>query len=596
MPLRIEDYALIGDCRTCALVGRDGSIDWFCAPRFDCDACFAALLGDEENGFWRIAPATTPTRVTRRYREGTLTVETEFVTEQGVVAVIDLMAWGAATPTIVRIVEGRGGVVDMRIELAFRLGFGKVIPWVRRIDGGLEAIAGPDRLVLQTPAWTRGEGLRTISEIKVREGEHTPFVLTWSPSHHPLPAPIDPYAALAQTEATWRAWHARARVDGPYDAVIRRSLVTLKALTYAPTGGIVAAPTTSLPEAPGGVRNWDYRFCWLRDSTFTLYALLSAGYMEEAAAWRDWLLRAAAGAPSQLQILYGVAGERRHVEIELPWLAGHLGSKPVRIGNGATEQSQLDVYGELVDTLFLAKEVGLTTTETAWGLERALIKHLETAWREPDNGIWEVRGPLRHFTHSKVMCWVAFDRGVKAVERWGLEAPVDDWRRIRDEIHADVCTSAYDASLGHFVQHYGSRDPDASLLLLLHTGFLPPDDPRMIGTVEAVQKKLVVNGLVMRYPTRAEVDGLPPGEGAFLACSFWLADALVLLGRREEARELFERLIGYANDAGLLAEELDPVTGALLGNFPQALSHVALVNTAINLSRRAGPAERRSRT
>ncbi len=593
MPLRIEDYALIGDCRTCALVGRDGSIDWFCAPRFDCDACFAALLGDEDNGYWRIAPAATPTRTSRRYRDGTLTVETEFVTEQGVIAVIDLMALDTPSPTIIRIVEGRGGVVDLRIELAFRLGFGKIVPWVRRIDGGLQAIAGPDLLVLTTPAWTRGEGLRTVSEIKVREGERTPFVLTWSPSHRAPPPPIDAYAALAQTEEKWRAWYGRARVDGPYDAAIRRSLVTLKALTYAPTGGIVAAPTTSLPETPGGVRNWDYRFCWLRDSTFTLQALLAAGYQEEAGAWRDWLLRAAAGSPSQLQILYGVAGERRHVEIELPWLAGHRGSKPVRIGNGATEQSQLDVYGELLDCLFLAKEVGLTTTETSWALERALVKHLETAWRDPDHGIWEVRGPRRHFTHSKVMCWVAFDRAVKAVERWGLEAPVDEWRAIRDTIHEDVCKNAYDASLGHFVQHYGSRDPDASLLLMLHTGFLPPSDPRMIRTVEAIENKLVVNGLVARYPTRPEVDGLPPGEGAFLACSFWLADALVLLGRREQARELFERLVAYANDVGLLAEELDPKGGGQLGNFPQALSHVALVNTALNLSRRTGPAEHR---
>jgi GH15 family glucan-1,4-alpha-glucosidase len=593
MPLRIEDYALIGDCRTCALVGRDGSIDWFCTPRFDCDACFAALLGDEENGFWRIAPASKPRAVSRRYRDGTLTVETEFVTESGVVALVDLMALDVRRPTIVRLIEGRSGVVDVRMELAFRCGFGNVVPWVRRVDGGVVAIAGPDRLSLDTPAWTRGEGLRTVSEFKVRAGERTSFVLTWSPSHTPRPPPIDAYETVAHTEAVWRKWGEKCCVEAPYEPMVRRSLITLKALTYAPTGGILAAPTSSLPEHPGGIRNWDYRYCWLRDSTYTLYALLSAGYKDEAAAWRDWLLRAAAGAPSQLQVLYGVAGERRHVEVELPWLRGYAGSRPVRIGNAATEQAQLDVYGELLDCLYLSKEAGLTTTEPSWGLERALVKHLEGAWGEPDHGIWEVRGPQRHFTHSKVMCWVAFDRAVKACERWGLEAPVERWREVRDVIHADVCQKAYDASVGHFVQYYGSRDVDASLLLMLVVGFLPPEDPRIVGTVAAIERKLVANGLVARYPTRPEVDGLPPGEGSFLACSFWLADALVLLGRRDEARALFERLVGYANDVGLLSEELDVKSGGLLGNFPQALSHVALVNTALNLSRRSGPAEHR---
>jgi GH15 family glucan-1,4-alpha-glucosidase len=593
--MRIDDYALIGDCRTAALVGKNGSIDWFCAPRFDSDACFAALLGDEENGFWRIAPAGEVKQVRRAYRDCTLTLETEITTNDGVVVIVDLMALDSDHPTIIRIVEGRAGTVPVRMELAFRCGFGRVVPWVRRIDGGILAVAGPDMLRLLSPAWTRGEGMRTVSEFTVRAGDRTPFCLTWSPSHLPPPREVDAESAVADTESTWRKWCARGRVNGPYEAAVRRSLITLKALTYAPTGGIVAAPTTSLPESLGGVRNWDYRYCWLRDSTFTLYSLLSAGYHEEAAAWRDWLLRAAAGAPSQLQILYGIAGERRLVEVELPWLAGYAKSAPVRIGNAATEQSQLDVYGELIDTLYLGKGSGITTTETSWALERILVNHVARAWREPDHGIWEVRGPPRHFTHSKVMCWVAFDRGVKAVERWGLEAPVDDWRRTRDTIHAEICEKAFDPSLGHFVGYYGASDPDASLLLMLHVGFLPPDDPRIVGTVDAIQKKLVKNGLVRRYLPKTAVDGLPPGEGAFLACSFWLADALVMLGRREEASALFDRLVRLVNDVGLLAEELDLETGAHLGNFPQALSHVALVNTALNLSRDQGPAQHRRR-
>jgi GH15 family glucan-1,4-alpha-glucosidase len=594
MVSRIEDYALLGDCQSAALIDKTGSIDWLCFPRFDSDACFAALLGNEENGFWRIAPVSPVRGVRRAYRNGSLTLETEITTDEGTIVLIDFMAVGEPAADIVRIVVGVRGNVPMRMELAIRAGYGTTVPWVRRTADGIQAIAGPDLFRLTSPAAAlHGEGLRTVAEFTVAEGRRVPFVFAWFPSHLEPPPPVEPEQALARCEAFWRAWSAPAAVDPPYAPAVLRSLLTLKALTYAPTGGIVAAPTTSLPELLGGVRNWDYRFCWVRDATFTLYALLSAGYKEEARAWRNWLLRAAAGAPSQLQILYGIAGERRLVEMELGWLSGYAASLPVRIGNLAAEQVQLDVYGEVMDTLHLCAESGILNTEPEWDLQRALVKHLETVWMRPDSGIWEVRGPTRHFTHSKVMCWVAFDRAVKSIEKWGLSGPLERWRIARNTVHADICAKGFDPSLNSFVQFYGSKVPDASLLKMAIVGFLPPDDPRVVGTVDAIQRLLVDDGLVRRYPPQPDVDGLPVGEGAFLPCTFWLADALVLMGRRDEARAIFERLVALCNDLGLLAEEYDPKAARMLGNFPQALSHVALVNTALNLSRAEGPAEHR---
>jgi GH15 family glucan-1,4-alpha-glucosidase len=595
MASRIEDYALLGDCQSAALVSLSGSVDWLCLPRFDSDACFAALLGTEENGFWRIAPVAEVRSVRRAYRDGSLNLETEITTDEGSVLLIDFMAVGEPTPDMVRIVVGKTGHVRMRLELVLRPGYGMTIPWVRHIPDGIEAIAGPDRFRLtSTPAATlRGEGMRTVSDFTVSAGETVPFVFDWSASNLERVPCAEPLEALARADAFWLAWSSRARVEGPYAAVVKRSLITLKALTYAPTGGMVAAPTTSLPEWIGSVRNWDYRFCWVRDATLTLYAMLSAGYTEEARAWRDWLLRAAAGAPSQLQILYGIAGERRLVEVELSWLSGYEGSRPVRIGNKASEQLQLDVYGELMETLHLCGEAGLTNTDADWALQRALVCHLEAAWSQPDSGIWEVRGPRRHFVHSKMMCWLAFDRAVKSIEKWGVSGPLERWRAVRDAVHADICKNGFDASLNSFVQYYGSTEVDASLLVMAMIGFLPLDDPRIIGTVEAVERLLMNDGFVQRYVPKPHVDGLPEGEGVFLACSFWLADALVLLGRTDDARALFERLIGLTNDLGLLSEEYDPKGKRMLGNFPQALSHVALVNTALNLTRAEGPAVQR---
>lgn len=595
MASRIEDYALLGDCQSAALVGPTGSIDWLCLPRFDSDACFAALLGTEENGFWKIAPCSPIRGVRRAYRGGTLTLETELTTDEGTISIIDFMAVGEATADLIRIVVGKTGEVPVHMELALRSAYGTTVPWVRAIPGGIEAVAGPDMFRLTTTVPLRGEALRTHADFVVRAGEQVAFVFDWSPSHLVAPPPVEAHAALERSEGFWTEWSSRAKVEGPYAEMVKRSLLTLKALTYAPTGGIVAAPTTSLPEEIGGVRNWDYRFCWVRDATFTLYALLSAGYTDEARAWRDWLLRAAAGAPSQLQILYGIAGERRLVEVELPWLAGYEGSKPVRIGNKASEQVQLDVFGELMDTLYLCSESGLAPSDAEWALQRALVTHLETAWLQPDSGIWEVRGPSRHFTHSKVMCWVAFDRGVKSIEKFGVKGPLDRWRVARATIHADVCANGFDPAQNSFVQHYGSTLLDASLLMLPLVGFLPPSDPRMAGTVDAIQRTLVRDGLVQRYLPDPRVEGLPGGEGAFLACSFWLADALVLLGRVDEARVLFERLVGLSNDLGLLSEEYEPTSRRMLGNFPQALSHVALVNTALNLCRADGPALHRGK-
>jgi len=492
-------------------------------------------------------------------------------------------------------VVGNRGRVPMRMELIIRFGYGAIVPWVRSIDGGLEAIGGPDVLRLVTPVATHGEGLTTVASFSVGEGERIPFVLTWSPSHLPDPGHVDAEQALEESQAGWREWSTRCQVSGPYRQIVERSLITLKALTYEPTGGIVAAATTSLPEEIGGVRNWDYRICWLRDATFTLYSLMSAGFYAEARGWRDWLLRTVAGDPSQLQIMYGLGGERRLPELTLDWLPGYESSRPVRIGNAASRQLQLDVYGEVMDSLHLSRRVGLADEQASWALQRNLMEYLETIWSEPDEGIWEVRGPRRDFTHSKVMAWVAMDRAVKAIEQFGTDGPLERWRVVRDEIHESICRRGYDAELGSFVQSYGSKEVDASLLHIPLVGFLTPEDPRVRGTVAAIEKRLLREGFVERYETRSGVDGLPPGEGAFLPCSFWLADNYVLQGRREEARALFERLIGLCNDVGLLSEEYDPRARRLLGNFPQALSHVALVNTALNLSRTEGPARDRQK-
>ena len=585
MPSRIEDYGIIADLRSLALVAKDGSIDWLCLPRFDSDALFAALLGTPDNGRWLLAPAGGVKQVRRRYREETLILETEFETEEGSATVVDLMPIYGEGTDVVRIVLGNRGRVPMRMELVIRFGYGAIVPWVRRIDGGIQAVAGPDCLRLDTPVETHGEDLKTVADFTVGEGERVPFVLTWWPSHLPAPAAVEPEPALRETEAGWRKWCKSCALTGPYREIVQRSLMTLKALTYEPTGGIAAAATTSLPEKIGGERNWDYRYCWLRDAAFTLNALLSAGYQDEARAWRDWLLGAVAGSPPQIQIMYGLRGERRLPELELEWLPGYEGSRPVRIGNAASLQLQLDVFGEVMDALHLSRRVGLAAHEAGWALQRALMDHLETIWEQPDEGIWEVRGPRRHFTHSKVMAWVAFDRAVKGVEQFGLEGPVDRWRAARQRVHDSVCRQGYDPELSSFVQSYGSKELDASLLALPLFGFIPADDPRMVGTVRAIERELLRDGFVARYRTQSGVDGLPPGEGVFLPCSFWLADNYLLQGRVEEARSLFERLCRLTNDLGLLSEEYEPVGRRFLGNFPQAFSHVSLINTALALSR-----------
>jgi len=593
MASRIEDYAVIADRQSIALVAKDGSLDWLCLPRFDSDACFAALLGTPDNGRWKIAPEGEVRAVRRRYRPGTLILETEFETPDGAVTLIDLMPIFGQGTDVVRIVAGQRGRVPMRMELLLRFGYGAIVPWVRAIEGGIEAVAGPDALRLITPVMTHGEGLSTVAQFSVGAGERVPFVLTWSPSHLPDPGYVAAEQALTATEANWRAWSDQCTVTGPYREIVQRSLITLKGLTYQPTGGIVAAATTSLPERIGGMRNWDYRICWLRDATFTLYSLMNAGYFDEARDWTLWLLRAVAGDPSQLQILYGIAGERRLPEVELDWLPGYEGSRPVRVGNAAALQLQLDVYGEVMDALHLARRVGLAPTEAGWALQRTLMGYLEKIWQEPDEGIWEVRGPRRHFTHSKVMAWVAFDRAVKGVEQFGLEGPLERWRAVRDRIHESVCREGFDAGVGAFVQSYGSKEIDSSLLMLPLVGFLPATDPRVLGTVRAIESSLLRDGFVARYATHPAVDGLPPGEGAFLPCSFWLADNYALQGRTAEAVDMFERLSGLANDVGLLSEEYDPVTRRLVGNFPQAFTHVSLINTALNLTAPRGPAEQR---
>lgn len=591
---RIEDYALVGDTQTGALVSKEGSIDWLCLPRFDSGACFAALLGDRRNGLWKIAPAGDIKEVVRRYRGSSLILETDFRTESGAVRLIDFMPPRGREPDVVRIVEGLEGSVTMDLDLVVRFDYGSVIPWVRRIDGLWTAIAGPDSLSLLTPVELRGVDLATRATFEVRAGERVPFVLTWHASHETAKMIPDAFAALSDSEEWWESWVRTFAYDGPWKDQVMRSIITLKALTFEPTGGIVAALTTSLPEKLGGVRNWDYRYCWLRDATFTLFSLINCGSLTEAAAWRNWLLRAAAGDPANLQTMYGAAGERRLPELILDWLSGYEGSRPVRIGNAAVKQFQLDVYGEVIDALHVARGAGLEPDASAWALERVILKFLERAWRQPDEGIWEVRGPRRHFTHSKVLAWVAFDRAIKGVEVYGLNGPVDRWRAVRQEIHDDVCRNAYDPAQRTFTQYYGSDDVDASLLQIPTVGFLPPDDPRMLGTVAAIESRLMHDGFVYRYRTRDEVDGLPEGEGAFLACSFWLADVYMLQGRVDEAHALFERLLSLTNDVGLLAEQYDVRTRRQVGNFPQAFSHVSLINTARNLANRGGPARRRA--
>ncbi|MFC9582373.1 glycoside hydrolase family 15 protein [Streptomyces yangpuensis] len=586
----IEDYALIGDLMTSGLVGRDGSIDWLCLPRFDSAACFARLLGDEENGHWRIAPlgAADGERCTRRaYVDGSLVLESYWETETGTVKVIDFMPQRDVAPDVVRIVEGISGTVRMLSTLRLRFDYGHVVPWVRRSDGDRVAVAGPDSAWFRSdpPVRTWGEDNSTRSQFPVTAGRRVAFVLTWHPSHEPRPEPTDPFEALESSLSDWREWAASCRYEGPYREAVTRSLITLKALTYAPTGGIVAAATTSLPEELGGVRNWDYRYCWLRDSTLTLGSLLTTGFLDEARAWREWLLRAVAGAPADLQIMYGIAGERRIPESELPWLRGYASSAPVRVGNAAVDQLQLDVYGEVMDSLHLARSAGLPAEAHSWRIQLALLDFLEQNWQRPDEGLWEVRGPRRHFVHSKVMAWVAADRAVRTLEGDpSLPGDPDRWRAMRDAVHRDVCDKGFDPGRGTFTQYYGSRELDAATLLIPRVGFLPPDDPRVIGTVDAVRAELGRSGLVRRYSTADTDDGLPGDEGAFLACSFWLADALYLIGREDEARALFERLLSVRNDVGLLAEEYDPVSGRQLGNFPQAFSHVGLVNTALTLA------------
>ncbi|WP_207483460.1 glycoside hydrolase family 15 protein [Arenibaculum pallidiluteum] len=594
MPLRIEDYALLGDCETAALVGRDGSIDWLCWPRFDSGACFAALLGGPEHGRWLLAPADPSARVSRRYHDDTLILETRFETAEGAVLIQDFMPVRGRNSDLVRIVRGVQGRVTMHTEITLRFDYGLTVPWVTHEGEDLVAIAGPNRVTLRTPVRLQGWDLRTVGTFEVAAGQSVPFVLTYGASHGPPPAPVDPEAALAETRTFWKGWIDRCTYRGRWAPAVRRSLITLKALTHAPTGGIVAAVTTSLPEQLGGARNWDYRYCWLRDSTFTLLALMDAGFHEEARTWRDWLMRTVAGAPDQMQIMYGVGGERLLPEWEAHWLPGYEGSQPVRIGNGAAGQVQIDVHGEVADAMLQSLTHGMPASEEGWAVARVLMAHLEGIWREPDAGIWEVRGGSQHFVHSKVMAWVAFDRAIRGAEMHDNAELIERWRGVRDEIHAEVCSRGFDAEGGTFVQAFGSRHVDASLLLLPLVGFLPPEDPRIRGTVRAVESRLLRDGLVRRYDTGETDDGLPPGEGAFLACSFWLADNYVLQGRTAEARALMERLVGLSNDVGLLAEEYDTALGRQLGNFPQAFSHVALVNTALNLTRSLGPAGERA--
>lgn len=594
MPSRIEDYALIGNCRTAALVARDGSLDWLCFPRFDSGACFASLLGGPEHGRWIIAPVGDVRAIRRSYRPNTLILETEYDTDDGTVKLIDFMP--PMQQTVIRLVVCRRGRVTMRTEIAFRFDYGSLVPWVRREEGGIAAIAGPETLELRSDVHLHGENFKSVGEFTVTEGDRSYFTLSWHPSHKPAAKFLRPDYALQTTEKWWQKWVSQCTYQGEWREAVVRSLITLKALTYEPTGGIVAAPTTSLPEQLGGVRNWDYRYCWLRDATLTLYALMMNGYHDEARAWREWLLRAVAGKASQLQIMYGVTGERRLTELVLDWLPGYENAAPVRIGNAASGQFQLDVFGEVMDSLYLARRVGLQTTQEGWRVERELLDFLESRWNQPDEGIWEVRGPRRHFTHSKVMAWVALDCAVKNVERFGLDGPIDRWRTLRDTIHGEVCEKGFDSEIGSFVQYYGGKQLDASLLMMAEVGFLPVTDVRIKGTIEAIERNLLRDGFVDRYSHAREVDGLPVGEGAFLPCTFWLADNYSLMGRHDDAHRLFEKLLAIRNDVGLLSEEYDPVAQRLVGNFPQAFTHVGLVNTAHNLTHRGGPAEHRQHT
>jgi glucoamylase len=599
--LPLEDYALIGDCVSAALVAKNGSIDWLCWPRFDSDACLAALLGNEKHGRWQLAPAEPLRGVTRAYRPETMILETLFETESGTVAVVDCMPVGVTVANhrsaIVRVVEGRRGTVAMRMHLTLRFDFGESVPWVTQLEdgSGILAVAGPNSVCLRTPVATRGEDMATVADFTVGEGETVPFVLSYGRSYRAVPPALDPGEAVRTTEGFWRDWSRRCLYDGPWREAVMRSLLTLKALTSSLSGGIVAAPTTSLPEQLGGSRNWDYRFCWLRDATLTLLGLMHAGYYDEAQAWRDWLHRAIAGSPEQLQILYGILGDRRLEEVTLPRLPGYGGAQPVRVGNAASEQLQIDVYGEVMDALHHAREGGLAAAPSAWDMQQKLIEHLEEIWSRPDEGIWEVRGGRRHFTFSKVMAWVAFDRAIRDAEKFGLEAPLERWRKLRQEIHDTVCRQGFDREKQCFTQYFGSTELDGSLLMMPIVGFLPPEDPRIRGTVAAIERELMSDGLVLRYRSESNVDGLPPGEGVFLPCSFWLADNYVLQNRMEEAEALFKRLLALSNDVGLLAEEYDPKDKRLIGNFPQAFSHVALIGTAFNLLRE-GPATSRKGT
>jgi GH15 family glucan-1,4-alpha-glucosidase len=584
MSCKIEDYGLIGDCETAALVGRDGSIDWLCWPSFESDACFSALLGNREHGRWLIAPAGDITNVSRRYRGDSLILETRIETGDGIITLIDFMPPRGQASDIVRLVRGEKGRVKLQMELIIRFGFGTDIPWVKRTDGALLAICGPDMTVLRTPVETHGKDMTTIAEFEVGEGETFPFVLTYGPSHLKIPAAIDPEAALQATETYWTEWSGQCTYDGGNRDLVMRSLITLKALTYAPTGGIVAAPTTSLPEKLGGDRNWDYRFCWLRDATFTLLSLMNSGYTEEALAWHNWLLRAVAGAPANMQIMYGITGRRRLLEWQADWLPGYEGAQPVRVGNAAHAQLQLDVYGELIDAFHQWRMAKLELDAGTWDLECAVLDHLAKIWDQPDCGIWERRGDGKHYVSSKVMTWVAFDRGIKSAEKFGFKAPLEQWRELRETIHRDVCDKGFDAVQNTFVESYGSQVLDASILLLPSVGFLPATDPRVLGTIAAIEQHLMRDGFVLRHDPREIPDDQHPAEGAFLACSLWLADAYVMAGERGKAQALFDRVIGIANDLGLLAEEYDSVARRQTGNFPQALTHIALINTAHNLT------------
>jgi GH15 family glucan-1,4-alpha-glucosidase len=593
--LKLEDYGIIGDCESAALVGRDGSIDWLCWPRFDSPACFANLLGSKENGRWLIAPVDPSAKVTWAYRGHTLILETRIETAEGVAVITDFMPGKVEGPHLIRLVRGVRGSVKLRTELIIRFGYGAVAPWVRRRDdGSLHAVAGPHRLVLRTPVRLTAKGRTHVAEFTVVAGEATEFTLSYAVSYEDVPKAIDPYQALSQTERTWNTWARSFDGAGQWSEAVIRSLLTLRALIFQPSGGIAAAPTTSLPEKLGGERNWDYRFCWLRDATFALLALMNAGYAEEARRWRSWLIRALGGEPALVKVIYGLGGERDFPEHTLPWLSGYASSQPVRVGNAAVDQLQLDIYGEVLDAFYQSRKRRLVTDAADWMLQHELLKHLEKIWEEPDEGIWEVRGPRRHFTYSKIMVWVAFDRAVKSIEEFGFVGPLDHWRRLRQHIHDDICAKGFSTELGAFTQSYGAKDLDASLLMMSLVGFLPPTDKRVHSTVEAIERHLTVDGLVSRYDTRVGTDGMPAGEGTFLACSFWLVDNLVLLGRLNDAHALFERLLSLRNDLGLLSEEYDSTSKRLIGNYPQAFSHIALINSAYNLFRAEKPAEQRS--